>query len=255
MLASRVEKFLQLSRLKLTDDNAVWIPVASLAALATGLSDVCGGEQVAEQVAKRVVRQLLRQPRPSTLRRDDDCSIEVVAHTLEHFTRSAMAPCKIHTGCMCPVNWKDANLRAGSRPLTMNVSGPVCLPWSQYGRAEGLAHMATEPWLIWSKDMEEQRFDMTVLENSPRFPVPIFREPMEKHSTVLAVVHGPEVLGWPVRRPRLFAAALARVSLVWLGPLEVMDTILCSWCRFASRSAMHLMECLSLFHTWAGSLV
>jgi len=52
--------------------------------LATGLSDVCGGEQAAEQVAKRVVRQLLRQPRPSTLRRDDDCSIEVVAHTLEH---------------------------------------------------------------------------------------------------------------------------------------------------------------------------
>jgi hypothetical protein len=136
------------------------------------------------------------------------------------FTREAKAPCKIHPDCLCPLNWKDPQMPAGKRPLTMNLSGPVCLPWSQLGKEEGMAHMATEAWLIWIKDLEQQMFDFSFLENSKKMPVNLFGDGVGKHCAVISVVHGPEVMGWPVNRSRLLASGLRRETLVWLGPLD-----------------------------------
>jgi hypothetical protein len=80
--------------------------------------------------------------------------------------------------------------------------------------------MATEPWLVWSKEMEVQKFDMTLMENSPRMPKQLFRDCMGKHSHLVCMVVGPELLGWPVRRPRLFSMALNRETLAWVGPMD-----------------------------------
>ena len=135
------------------------------------------------------------------------------------FGRNMLGPCLRHPGHSCPVAWRDpTGGNPTCRPLTCGFAGPVCLPWSPYGKQEGDGHMATEAWHIWIKDMQAQGFDYTFFENSSKCPKHIFAEPMAPSSHVVSFPVGPETLGWPSRRLRLMGCAIKRESLVWCGP-------------------------------------
>ena len=82
----------------------------------------------------------------------------------EVFTRKLMAECIAHPGCTCPLAWADPDGRRPSqRPLTCNVSGPQCTPWSSMGARRGLADGNSVSWWIWLAEMSEMRYDLTLV--------------------------------------------------------------------------------------------
>eukprot|EP00974_Lingulodinium_polyedra_P101331 9817169-Lingulodinium_polyedra.AAC.1 len=56
------------------------------------------------------------------------------------------------------------------------------------------------------------------MENSPAMPEKFFVEALQRHAKVLVFRFGPEDLGWPCRRRRLYCVALAYESMAWVGP-------------------------------------
>ena len=107
--------------------------------------------------------------------------------------RLAKSQCLIHEGVQCPLFWQDPEEALPSqRPLTVNVSGPICTPWSATGLQMGFADDNTEAWLIWLEFVKGAELDITLLENSPKMPVEHFVVAMEPRCKVLHATFGPE---------------------------------------------------------------
>eukprot|EP00969_Alexandrium_andersonii_P098432 4344019-Alexandrium_andersonii.AAC.1 len=69
------------------------------------------------------------------------------------------------------------------------------------------------PRRAWLREMSLLRYDICTMEDSPRMPRHIFRDALSGHAHILCVEVGPEDMGWPARRKRLFQTALDRSSL------------------------------------------
>lgn len=130
-----------------------------------------------------------------------------------------LAPCLIH-GRRCRVTAPRPPGPPSERALLVNVSGPVCLPWCSGGSRQGLAHPATTAWHIWTADQNQQKYDITICENSPNMPPEMFQGAVASFAHTVSVIFGPEDLGWPARRKRLMMASFNRDSVVWIGPGE-----------------------------------
>jgi len=165
-------------------------------------------------------------PNASATRQEKEQAHEAIYEVLQKhkhqvFQRSMRSPCLAHKGCVCPLAWQDpSGAPTRDRPLTMNVSGPVCLPWSQFGKSEGMGHESVPALHVWLAEMSVMKYDVVTMENSPRMPLHVFASEMSPSSEVVSLVFGPEDMGWPVMRRRLCASAIRRDSLVWVGPLE-----------------------------------
>jgi hypothetical protein len=135
------------------------------------------------------------------------------------FKRGMLVKCLAHSTSLCPLAWQDPDGSSSrERPLTVNVSGPVCLPWSAFGSGLGLGHPSIPDFYIWLAEMSVMNYDVVAMENSPLMPLHLFVDSMSPSSNVISAIFGPEHLGWPAKRKRLYAAALNRESLVWIGP-------------------------------------
>lgn len=201
-------------------------------------------KDIGSRVPAEVMRKLAHmRPSPSAPLKERVAAFAKMCNyldTLKHdiFSRHTLAPCMRHPGQACPIAWRDdETVPTSRRALTMNISGPVCLPWTSFGRSEGLGHMATEAFLIWSREVEMQAFDFCLMENSPRFPPALFADRMRAHSHVITATIGPELLGWPVRRQRMFSIAVRRESLVWVGP-PTDSAVLSDFLRLFNRRAV-----------------
>ena len=49
--------------------------------------------------------------------------------------------------------------------------------------------------------------------------------PLEDTHQVLSLILSPSMLGWPVRRTRMFSAGLNRNKIAWLGPESSEDLL------------------------------
>ena len=118
----------------------------------------------------------------------------LTANRSKIFLPDNKAPCLSHPGKLCPVRWGDPPVPPSFRPLTLNTSGTMCTPWTSYGQVEELADDATPSWWFWVQEMAQLRYDITTLENSPRFPVELYREEMKHHAVCVYAKFGPEDL-------------------------------------------------------------
>jgi hypothetical protein len=106
-------------------------------------------------------------------------------------------PCLRHSGRKCPVSpaaglgSKEAPPGTG-RPLTFAAAGTMCTPWSSAGPRRGLADVATEPWHLWSCEMEARQPDIILLENSNYFPHEIWQKRMGRTHVLVPIRFGPE---------------------------------------------------------------
>lgn len=108
-------------------------------------------------------------------------------------TRARKAACLRHEGCMCPVAWQDMSGKPSERALTMNVSGTMCTPWTEYGSGDGLSSPHTESFHIWVESMVRLAFDVTILENSKNLPVRLVEDAfVGRPVQILRFVFGPQ---------------------------------------------------------------
>jgi hypothetical protein len=75
----------------------------------------------------------------------------------------------------------------------------------------------------WAHEQSIKGYDMTTLENSPRFPINMFKKVMEPRHRVVSISFGPELLGFPTVRKRSFTTALNLETMIWVGPEKDED--------------------------------
>lgn len=134
--------------------------------------------------------------------------------------------CLKHPGDRCSVVYRPTSQEGAdsgghacsSPPLRVNISGPMCTPWSLFGARRGLSSPHTESWNLWLRRMRAEQADIITMENVPTMPQAMFRDQLSRTHIVLSAVLGPEDLGRPERRRRLFCTAVSRETCVWLGP-------------------------------------
>ena len=154
-------------------------------------------------------------------------------HREELYDRGAARACGcvFHPGQTCPRQWQEPDsVPFGQRPLTLAIAGTPCLPFTSLGLRQGLTHDAMESWYLWAQEMEQAAFDVTLLENSDKFPKQLLRDALGKRSCLKFATFGSEELGWPVRRLRTYGVALHAENVVWIGPaVEDVTEDFLSW--------------------------
>jgi len=149
-----------------------------------------------------------------------------VCHCLVHNKPCLVRPSQVHpvTAPQTPLVSDDGEPALDpARPLRVNVAGTTCKGWSGCGKLRRFADPSERPHAIW---LEERRAfarqgfeDMFFSENVQNYPVQekLVTELMDTHH-VLHVEFSPHMQGWPVRRPRMFSAALSKSTLRFVGP-------------------------------------
>ena len=151
------------------------------------------------------------------------------------------SPCLVHDRCcpahplmatMYPEGATDSSLRGAFvtkvavRPLSINIAGISCLPWTAEGAQQGDMSDEQLPfvtWLLERKARAKQLLeDLFFLECTPRFPIQrkVADELRDTH-LVLWLHTGPEMLGWPCKRMRLFAVGLNLMTMDFQGPTSI----------------------------------
>lgn len=112
---------------------------------------------------------------------------------------------------------------APPQPLSISVAGLSCTDYSAVGQNKRSAGLTERHHSVWMQDRrtaaEHGVEDVAFSECSDRYPVHAKQAlPLaETHHTVYAKL-GPDLLGFPQRRTRCFAACINRARLVWVGP-------------------------------------
>jgi hypothetical protein len=108
-------------------------------------------------------------------------------------------------------------------PFVVDMSCPCCQDWSAQGCSAGDIGRTEPPHIVYINKRraaaELELENAFVFECTPRYPV-AERQAVELADTheVLSVLWSPHDAGYPVRRPRLFSAGIARWSHIWVGP-------------------------------------
>ena len=119
------------------------------------------------------------RPDPTDSKDELEAAFKRIAEYLEQhadriFGRDKLVPCLAHRGKQCPAAWADIPMDGARRPLTVSCAGTVCLPWSQFSNHQGLAHMTTESWLVWSIEQRKLQLDAVFHEHSEMVPLEVF---------------------------------------------------------------------------------
>ena len=142
------------------------------------------------------------------------------------------APCLRHHD-QCPTVWRpslhdvEGVKKSSEYPLMWNISGPMCVPFTTFGKRLQEADPSMEAWHIWSHAMAASNYDLVTAENSDEMP-PIFDEVMTNGSLslpgdgpkwfVVTLMLNSTDYGWPARRRRSWRTALNMDTMIWLGP-------------------------------------
>ena len=83
----------------------------------------------------------------------------------------------------------------------------------------GLGHPASEVFQVGAAEASSVNFDIVIAENAPACAKSgLFEEYFDrKRFAIIMMFFGPQQLGWPVRRTRMYAAAINLHTLLWLG--------------------------------------
>jgi hypothetical protein len=109
------------------------------------------------------------------------------------FKTPPLSTCLAHPGQLCPVTWTNpSDARPSKRPRLSNIAGTLCTPWSSLGKRTGLGHPATEPWWVWAADVADTKYDEISFENSPHFPIDLFKDVVGQKAKVVSIVFGPQ---------------------------------------------------------------
>jgi hypothetical protein len=115
------------------------------------------------------------------------------------FAGNSLAKCLLHPDGMCPLYWQDPPTTVSERPLTMNVSGPMCTPFSPFGKQDCYSNEHMESFYIWQEGVAARRYDAATLENSVKFPVELFEGRMSENAVVVYARFGPPDIARQVR--------------------------------------------------------
>jgi hypothetical protein len=99
-------------------------------------------------------------------------------HAPTAFPHDRAAHCEMHDDC-CPMLWSPANdMPRHEQPLSWNVSGPMCDPYSRMGSRTKSAHPSVESWHAWSESIAVGPHDLVTCENSDMMPLAEFSNKM-----------------------------------------------------------------------------
>jgi len=90
------------------------------------------------------------------------------------FENQRRAACLIHPNKQCLMQWQSSVLPEGRRPLSWNISGPVCVAFSAFGSRQGLADASAEPFHVWGASVADSEHDLVTCENSDEMPAKVF---------------------------------------------------------------------------------
>lgn len=111
----------------------------------------------------------------------------------------------------------------GKKPVRIHFAGTVCKGWSQAGSGGKFSHESERPHAIWLAERmarcEQGREDVFFQECTPQYPAQTrLRSTLAETHQLLVVRTGPELQGWPITRPRVFTAGIAKRKWEWVGP-------------------------------------
>ena len=165
---------------------------------------------------------------------------EVLEKADDEFGSSAVAQCVVH-GKLCPLHppkfqpvsvalTKDAAqpisdaepLSESDRPWTSSEAGHTCVGWSARGKREGESHSSNRPFAIWTSERSKMTEDLVHGECTADFPPKVLHDAVKGDKRkLLTVWTGPQLVGWPHRRQRVFNCLLNCETTVWVGPSDV----------------------------------
>jgi len=74
-----------------------------------------------------------------------------------------------------------------------------------------------ESYFVWANEVAAVNYDTATVENSPRFPMSIWKDRLKDRNHVVSIILGP-IAGWPASRTRRYATSIRKESLIWTGP-------------------------------------
>ena len=141
-------------------------------------------------------------------------------HGAELYTPEAEAYC-YRCWDMCPI-WSDLELPASPterRGLLVSAAGFSCTDWSprRTGKRPGLAGASAPIFFHWLEENKRLRPDILFWENSASFRAEALTDALGAEYVHEFCEMGPDLLGWPQTRPRLFGVAVLRETCLLTG--------------------------------------
>ena len=147
------------------------------------------------------------------------------------FPADQKAYCLVHSGmCRVQMTADDATRLVhgdeaddAPKPLIVNFAGHTCLGWTPAGKQLRSAHPAEKIFNVYLAERIASSHvhgveDLDITECSHKFPAAEKFKPLQPTHECFSILCGPEDIGHPVIRPRLFAASLHRRDYAWTGP-------------------------------------
>ena len=115
------------------------------------------------------------------------------------------------------------------RPLFINTSGMTCKAWTSVGEQRQFADKSERAFGIWVVERQDwaQKCmeDIFFAECTVRFPVKEkLADMLDETHEVIWIITGPQFLGWPHIRPRMFCAGINKATMAWVGPSSAKET-------------------------------
>ena len=108
------------------------------------------------------------------------------------------------------------------RPWSISFAGVTCDGWSTMGSQARFGHASELPRNVWVVERlvrgEQSCEDVAFVECTSKYPAAEKLSPLLNSHKVLHFKCSPLQLGYPVSRPRVFAACLNLRTTVWVGP-------------------------------------
>ena len=199
--------------------------------------DSCVFGDILERLEPWVRESLMRQSPTKEMSKDIRIKKNKSAHRylMKHrgsfFGRNTKSYCRIHKKhCLVGAQaaWRETLTKSGmlslprKRPLIISYAGVPCTPWTQRGAREGMAHLDQIVHSVWVAERrsyaELKAEDIAFLECHSYYPHEDALVAELPGHTVVSVIDGPELHGWPVKRRRLLAAMLNNSTVKWHGP-------------------------------------
>lgn len=170
-----------------------------------------------ERLPKEVIRQLDELEPPHDAGTPQKVEAYESMHRLLKEKGSNIYNAKMTAYChkhrmVCQV-WDLPNPKDPARPLIMAVVGPSCVDWTKRrtGKCLGLSGKTARAFWQFLTELEELMPDVIIYENVANFPPSIWDEFGHSKGSFyqhLTMVVSPDMLGWPIVRPRRFGALI-----------------------------------------------
>ena len=108
--------------------------------------------------------------------------------------------------------------QAQTEQLRFAVAGSSCQPWSAFGLQKQESDERHLAWAIWSEERVAHDDALVGFENSESFPFDTHTAKFQQTHNSVGVKVGPEDMGWPMFRRRLYICSCSKEKLIWAGP-------------------------------------